>query len=251
MADASSASLLGAGPLELLAYIAGRFDAIEVFTLFEYDGVPIIQKRLALNQAEVQIVEDALKLREEFAMPFWDATMLSCFSTGKLLPNLLQAAVYHQSPARLRSIPREQIQLGLLEKLRTEVSINCGLAVCSEVQCRGGVRAHIPLLDFHCPKRAENLILVVQVAEMLLPGGFAVLESGKSFHVYGLKLHSQRDFDGVLIKALLFSPIIDRAYIAHQLLEHRAGLRITRGVSDKPDPIIVHVNTGEAEAASV
>jgi hypothetical protein len=233
--------LIGAGPFELLAFMALKFEEIETFTLFEYDVVPLLQERSRLNKVEARIVEDALKLREHLTIPFWDAAMLSCFSKGEQFPNLLQAALYHQPPARTQSVHSKEIQSDFVCQLRAEVSARGVLAVSSEVKCSGGQRAHIPLLDFHCPQSAQNLVLVIQVAEKLFPRGFAVLKSGKSFHVYGLTLHSQQDFDASLTKALFFAPIIDRAYIAHQLLERRAGLRVTRA-GEKPEPVVVHVH---------
>jgi hypothetical protein len=42
-------------------------------------------------------------------------------------------------------------------------------------------------------------------------------------------------------RALLFAPIVDRAYLAHQLLERRCALRISAVGDEKPVPRVVHV----------
>jgi hypothetical protein len=43
----------------------------------------------------------------------------------------------------------------------------------------------------------------------------------------------------MLAKALLFAPIIDRAWVAHQMIERACGLRISPGKTYSQGPIVV------------
>jgi hypothetical protein len=115
------------------------------------------------------------------------------------------------------------------------------LELTSEVICDSGATEHIPLLDFHCPISSSNRNLVAEVAKRLLPGGAIILESGDSYHVYGRKTVSSAALTCLLAKSLLFSPIVDRAYIAHQLIEGRCALRISAGGQKRLVPTVVAV----------
>ena len=112
------------------------------------------------------------------------------------------------------------------------------LAICSEVKnCRGEV-GHIPLLDFHIPSDKKNTKLVAEVTRLVFGKGI-VLESGKSFHAYGKSVVTHDTFMHQLKIALLYAPIVDRAFVAHQLIESRAVLRVSTSVSKPSIPIVV------------
>ena len=94
---------------------------------------------------------------------------------------------------------------------------------------------HLPMLDFHCRASSDNDALVVAVLKELGLQGY-VAKSGRSYHYYGRRLMSEQDLITMLGRALLYSPIIDRAWIAHQLLERSCGLRISPGKDYKNCP---------------
>jgi hypothetical protein len=50
-------------------------------------------------------------------------------------------------------------------------------------------------------------------------------------------LQSERDLLGFAGRALLFAPIVDRAYVAHRLIDEQFSLRIGGGLFGKPSPV--------------
>ena len=73
----------------------------------------------------------------------------------------------------------------------------------------------------------RSLGIVSSIAQRLLNDQYAVLETSRSYHVIGTHLLNEEEVSRFLSKAILFSPITDHAYIAHQLLEAESALRIT------------------------
>lgn len=56
-----------------------------------------------------------------------------------------------------------------------------------------------------------------------------------------MKILTQPEFEKFLGTALLLAPIVDRAYIAHQLIEGRCALRLTPGGGKSQVPTVVAV----------
>ena len=113
------------------------------------------------------------------------------------------------------------------------------LVLNSRVALEGGESKHIPMLDFHFPvSRANEEVALFIIRNLDVMGGY-LLDSGKSYHFYGKSLLTDDELPVFLGRALQFCPIIDRAWVAHQLIERSCGLRI----SQKPDggqvPVLV------------
>ena len=68
--------------------------------------------------------------------------------------------------------------------------------------------------------------MVVSSLKLLKQPG-ALLSSGKSYHFYGANLLTDEDLRIFLGRALLFAPITDKTWIAHQLIEGSCALRIS------------------------
>jgi hypothetical protein len=96
-------------------------------------------------------------------------------------------------------------------------------------------------LDFHCPSSAPNLELVAEALRLLDIGAGFILESGKSYHFYGRRLITDSERISFLSRALLLAPIVDRSWIAHQLLEGACGLRISRRQPSGLPPTVARI----------
>ncbi len=70
-------------------------------------------------------------------------------------------------------------------------------------------------------------------------GGGFLLQSGESYHFYGKGLLDDRALVRFLGQALLLAPVIDRAWIAHQLIEGASALRISKKPSGSGEPVVV------------
>ena len=112
------------------------------------------------------------------------------------------------------------------------------IALSSCVKIENGELAHIPMLDFACNNDESGFISAVTALKELSVPGF-LLNSGKSFHFYGKKLLSNKDFFSFLGKAALLTPIIDAPWIAHQLIEGAAALRLSAKEAYSHRPYLV------------
>ena len=106
------------------------------------------------------------------------------------------------------------------------------LVVSSDVKLLSRERAHIPMVDFRCPATGKNRELAIRACSLIDQAGGYLLESGHSYHFYGKSLLKPDEFLAFLGRILLLSPIVDRAWIAHQLIEGACGLRISPAVTN-------------------
>jgi hypothetical protein len=155
---------------------------------------------------------------------------------------LLNAVLFHR---KLRGketwLTREAVLAGAVQWQCTRQIAGLQLAATSEVRDADGSEFHIPMLDMRCKQSAANLELVERVAMRLMPEGSLVLESDKSYHLYGRSLLTPAKLIDFLAQSLLFSPIVDRSYVAHQLLERRCVLRLTARQDKKHVPTVIKV----------
>lgn len=244
--DLLGRNLLGVTAPRMLSVLLSSFHEIERVYLAECRPLPPIQTRLDLTPAEHTVFARAIKLRELTSLSFWDAALLELSSEPSAF-RLLDAAMTHVTfRGHERSLSWDSVVAGELERICAEfpTSLGASLAFLSEVRCHDGSKRHLPMIDFHAFTSAENRRVVEAVAERLFPEGAIVLESGESYHAYGTRLLSEIEFRRLLGKALLFAPIVDRAYLAHQWIEDRCALRLTAGGGKSRVPTVVSVVRG-------
>ena len=233
--------LHGSRAVEVIGELLRIHPEVRSLSLFEPEAVPLAQARIAGDDASNQIVSRGLGIREAYDAPFWDAVLLSCFGQGRAAVPVLKEAQFHNSgPKRELWVEAVSWQAPQWTKLLGEVTPGRMLVFSSRVLLHGGESRHFPMLDFHCPATPENEELAALAAGLLDIGGGFLLESGDSYHFYGSTLLDELGLISFLGRALLLAPIVDRAWIAHQLIERACGLRI----SPKPggrgrEPLVV------------
>lgn len=232
---------VGIDAADTLQRLILSFPDIAAVTLASYAHLPMVQDRTDLSVAETAVVHDAIAFRRERQLPFWDCVMLSISKSEDPMDVLLDAAAVHVS---LRgtdiSLNRDSISRGALQDSIKRISVQTGeTCILSEVVLSDGTVRHLPMLDFHCPPTTAGRLAAIAVCKRLFPAGAVLLKSGESFHAYGMNLMSVPEFFEFLGRALLYSPIIDRAYIAHQLIEKRCALRISG--TKKPIPTTIDI----------
>lgn len=124
------------------------------------------------------------------------------------------------------------------DKALLENSSNSMIALSSCVEMANGDLAHIPMLDLACANDASGYISAVAALKVLSTPGF-LLDSGKSFHFYGKKVLPNNEFFSFLGRAALLTPIIDAPWIAHQLIEGAAALRLSEKEAYAHRPYLV------------
>jgi hypothetical protein len=171
---------------------------------------------------------------------FWDAVILSCFGSGVAARSILEKALFHNSPpSRIVSVRKSDWSHKHLNHIMREVEAGQILVVSSRVALSDGSYSHVPMIDFHCPVSPANQEMSTQVASLLHPGGGYLLDSGKSYHFYGKSLVAEPELSASLGRSLLLSPIIDRAWVAHQLIEGACGLRISPKPESETIPTVI------------
>jgi len=230
----------GDSAANVLKHIINSCPIVQSVNFTFYSPPPILQDRICFTKNEKELETEALGIRDQFNLPFWDSIMLKSFLRQSVPSRILHESLFHQPNTNsIFNISRDEILNNKILIIANETNNSKWLSVLSDFKVDGNDIYHIPLLDFHCPCCKENDELVKEVAKILFPDGAVILDSGKSYHCYGLLLLTGDEFIDFLSKALLFSPIIDRAYIAHQLLERRCALRISRGGSIKKEPTVL------------
>ena len=157
---------------------------------------------------------------------------------------ILRGIKYHQSISKMRfAVASRMLSVQRIIKLADQLSPNNVLVFCSDVRLKNGATRHIPMMDFSCSAADDCLPLVCRVIKLFGVGPGFVVETDRSYHFYGIGLLRTRELMKYLGRALLFSPIVDRAWIAHQLMDTCCNVRISsRGKRGKV-PRVVDVVT--------
>ncbi len=213
---------------EILKLLVSDNQGISAIFAFPYQHPTLLQQRLTLTTDENAIVAKATALRGSSRLPFWDSLMLSCFDEMRDFTRLLHEANFHQSNYNsLIRISREEVIAGRLANFTDEQPTGYHVAFSSRIELGGQEMLQLPLLDFHCPESSENDGLVSEVCKQLYRDTTLVFSSGESYHALGLHLLDEYGLRDFLTRSLLFAPIVDARYVAHQLLEGACALRLS------------------------
>ena len=210
--------------IDVLKRIAECNKNIKQFVVHEFPNQVLLQDRLKnWEEKEERHFKSSMKLRNQYHMPFWDSVMLCTFDNLNFSSDILQAALLHNKATAIKYISAD-----CLDVFQELVNQEKRLAVSSLVILQDGQKAHIPMFDFHIPVSTSNFKVVQTVCLLLgLKHGF-ILNSGESYHYIGKEAVAWDELYILLAKALLYSPIIDKAWISHQLQERSCSLRIDK-----------------------
>jgi hypothetical protein len=231
--------VIGLRAVELIGEILRAHPEIRSIHLFEPEPVPLAQARLPQDEVIRDIVTRGLALRASYATPFWDSVLVSCFGRGRAVLPVLQQALFHNLGQQHLEVEADQWEAGLWTELLAGLAPERMLVFSSRVRLHTGEEQHLPLLDFHCPASDQNKDLAALAAELIDTGGGFLLQSGDSYHFYGKQLLDGRALVRFLGQALLLAPVIDRAWIAHQLIEGACALRVSNKPSGSGEPVVV------------
>jgi len=225
-------------PCFIEALVAARPE-IKWLKLFRPGHFPPLQDVAGLSPSEHDIIESGLRLRAETGLSFWDSTLLYLSTNVVHSQNVLKHATRHNPQNSNHSIiNRAECTDDTFRRLIAGLGKGQILAISSAVGTDNGNQKHIPMLDFHCKETSTNLAVVRTVIRELGLNGF-IAASGGSYHFYGLNLVDTDELISILGKSLLFSPIVDHRWVAHQLIERACGLRISPGKSYQFCPRVI------------
>ena len=213
-------------------------DDIRKARVRSYRSAPSLQRRLPDTASAHALVSAALERRARAGVPFWQALMGMIRDGGVVPGDLLDAALFHQDPDPGHEVARRELERGELERLAGTTS--APVALDSRLELVDGC-AHLLFMDFRVPPSGSNTQLVSAVCRRLMPEGFVALTSGRSYHACGVALHHAEERIAFLGRALLFSPIVDDRYIAHQLMHTSSAIRISGWSRTDPPPEVVTI----------
>ncbi len=209
--------------LDVLKEILISNSRICLYHFHEFPMKSLLQDIIKLEDKEMAVIQGALNIREQYRLPFWDSVMLFSFGNKGYSKKIFHQALHHNSRIKFYNINR-------IDFLADKLSFNGKerLAINSKVILENGEIEHMPMLDFHIPVSECNLKIVKDVLhELNIISGY-ILNSGESYHFIGDYCIKQELLVDFLAKALFFAPIIDRAWIGHQILERSCSLRIDK-----------------------
>ncbi|MFB9441838.1 hypothetical protein Dvina_45305 [Dactylosporangium vinaceum] len=177
------------------------------------------------------MVDEALKLRREYRVPFWEAVLLIARRDSIEVDAVLEAANHHQPMEAFKNIDlvANSVTPETLDGLITSLESNQVLTFSSQITLIDGSTIHIPMLDFRIRPNPENLNLATMIVDHAGLSGH-IFDSGNSYHFYGTStVDGAAGLANFLGKFSLFAPFVDQRWIAHQLIEGACALRISRG----------------------
>lgn len=208
--------------LEVISEILNLNIDIEVLNFVELKSSKIVQDNIEINVSEKNLINKALEIRNKHHFPFWDSLCSTFINNKNYSVKLLSSVFHHNYNKAVISIPRI-----LFTGVDQYLESNKKYAILSKVVCKNKRIYHIPLIDFHCISNNVNASLAEDIVKILQIGPGYLLDSGESFHFIGSKLINNSEFVPYLGKLLMYSPIIDKSWISHQLIEKSCALRIT------------------------
>jgi hypothetical protein len=230
-----------ADAIDIVIQILRSLPHDSITTLAELKVSPANENRLRHLESIQPLVTEALKLRAEYKVPFWMATMFVAQKRNLQIPEELYAAAsFHlpMSSVQTFEIPVRSLDRQSLRDRTINLKPGTILTISSKIKSGDGSIMHIPMLDFRIASSDASLPSAKAAIRQLGLDGW-ILNSGQSYHFYGARMLSVEEFHQFLYKALFFTPIIDYRWIAHQLIEDAAALRISAGSDVQTTPSLV------------
>jgi hypothetical protein len=230
---------------EVIIRLKGIKAQINSFVFVAYKVAQDLDGRLNFTQLENKVIEKATRLANQHRIPFWVTALITYMDEPGTSDSLIREAILHDKRGEKElAIDRDDLNSEVLAASMSQLAPGFALAVCSRVTLNDGTTAHIPMIDFRCPPSDESLRKIKNALRHIGQDKGVFLESGKSYHYYGLDLINEKEWQAFLGKCLLLAPIIDTRYIAHRLIDSLCRLRISSTELKPQVPRVVDVIDG-------
>lgn len=200
--------------------------------IVKFNKSQYVQDNPDINTADLSIVSEAINIKGQYDIPFWDAVNIANCNSPLYSCDLIKLADHH-NVSQYRDMGKEDFL-----PLFSSDTDNPNTGINSRVTLSSGETRHIPMMDFHIGHSANSLDIIKSVCGQLNQKEGYIIDSGASYHYLGTKLMDEEAFISFLAHSLLFSPIVDNRWIAHQLIERSATLRIGRKNNILPKVIV-------------
>lgn len=209
--------------INVIEYIGNVNAEIDSFYFFPLQKQLLLQDRIVLDEKDINQTAKAFRIRESLKLPFWDCMMLSSFDNPEYSEKIFDAVLCHRECGPLTELKNDFQLFRELVQLKEQ-----NYAWNSQVKLRNGEIKHVLMLDFHIPVSTPNLAVVKSVLKRLGLTKGMIINSGESFHAISSYYVDEEILIKTLQRALFFSPIIDKLWVAHQMINKSCSLRIGR-----------------------
>lgn len=214
LADALSEHLLGLG--------------VETTELLYTERAPSFRGS-SVSAAASEVTASARRRHLDEGYGFWEHVVAEAAGLDTATRQALFAgAIRHNAvPERSERLSVTQLRQRLLRGNWEGLSGRRLVSLSSRVWTEKGALRHLVMMDFGIPASgARSKEAVAAAQEVLGLHGLLVL-SGNSYHLYGDRLVEWPDLVQVLARCSLLSPVIDARWVAHQIVDGRAALRLS------------------------
>lgn len=202
--------------LKLLEFYS-NISAVNIVKLKSAPKIQDVCDNWSIN--EERLFQKAVEMRSHSKIPFWSSLMIANLDNKNWSKDCILAANRHNNTININISP-DQFRLKATEFEQGFYGINSEVVFCD------GSKSHIPMIDFHIAKSKINEEIVCAVCSSLLPEGGFIIDSGNSYHFIGKKLVTENQLLNLLAKSILFTPIVDEIWVAHQIIERSCTLRV-------------------------
>lgn len=183
------------------------------FIIYQCEEKPHFAEAKAKNPKAKRSVAQALQHTSDFTEPTIFVQKLEDF------------AEVRKRLANLREINPDKVKIASYLEGKEKPRIHEAMKVASRVETRYG-SYHIPLLDLDIPVDENGAASAQEVFTNLGVESGAIINSGMSYHGWGLELLTDDDWRKFIARALLLDRI-DRRWIGHRLIDGQANIRIS------------------------
>jgi hypothetical protein len=155
------------------------------------------------------------------------------------LPLLLRGIQQDLAKRTLITVARKELSVAKLQGIARNLRKDQLLGMISRVSLAGGQTGHIPMMDFTCKPSSENLGVLIRLLGEIQRGKGFLVESGHSYHYYGVELLDEEGWRIFLGKCLLMPGYVDDRYVGHQLVDGHCVLRLSMGKRKSQLPRVV------------
>ena len=174
------------------------------------------------------------------SIPYGDALLSLPIAADRIALSEIAYANHHNQLKDAGKLTSLDEPLDSISKLELKFK-NRMIGVKSLIKTKGGLNAHLPMIDFHCPVTSSNTQNVREIIKQLNLAGY-LINSGKSYHFIGRHHIDLCEMGKFLGRALLFTPFVDRAWVAHQLIQSYCVLRVSAQPKyDHPPRLIAQI----------
>src|SRR3989344_4569679 len=183
------------------------------FIVYQCEEKPHFTEAKKINPKATRSVAKALQHTPDFTEPTIFIQNLEGFETvGERLTNL-------------KEIDASSVNVASYLNDKKKPRIHEAMKIVSRVKTRNGLY-HIPLLDLDIPVDENGAASAQEVFTNLGVGSGAIINSGASYHGWGLELLTEDDWRRFMARALLLDRI-DRRWVGHRLIDGQANIRIS------------------------